>query len=351
MDTTTNTVTGQCCTPRTMGACTAENAPVCCEGNVEYTTQCSADLECASYCTDGECPQICSESANNQCSVDGDICRYETAMDESGICCTVITDGMCTLEYDPKCCEGITYGNQCAADLACGNYCIDGECCGGTENKQCSTDGDICLFENETDKYGICCTPDINTDLACANYCIDGECCGGTEDKQCSVDGDICRYEAVGDESGICCAVITNGICALEYDPKCCDGITYGNQCAADLACGNYCIDGECPSDTSTTQADDESCEISCNEGINDVCNPFVRDFDDDNTEDEVCQYCFEHQKRCETMILNGKYQWRGTAYEEQCFIDYCSQRNTDIDGCTNIGIDLTVDLETECSC
>merc|ERR1719443_141171 len=82
-------------------------------------------------------------------------------------------DCVCTEEFDPVCCKGVTYSNQCKATCDGARRCSAGEC-----------------------------------DAAC-------------------VPDDAC-------------------MCTREFMPVCCDGKTYSNQCLADCECPKRCRSGEC---------------------------------------------------------------------------------------------------------
>ena len=133
-------------------ACPANFAPVCCDGQ-EYGNQCMADANNEKSCVEGPCP-------TNDCVVN--------------------ENAACTREYDPYCCDGVDYSNKCMADNACGQNCVSGTCDDiKTETEPgCVPKLDaICTFEwmplccNGV-TYGNQCQADNN----CAFDCIEGEC-------------------------------------------------------------------------------------------------------------------------------------------------------------------------------
>ncbi|AJF61142.1 TPA: hypothetical protein HA239_05210 [Candidatus Woesearchaeota archaeon] len=49
----------------------------------------------------------------------------ETAQDGK---CSPNNDIVCTMEYNPVCCNGKTYSNSCVARANCATDCVAGEC-------------------------------------------------------------------------------------------------------------------------------------------------------------------------------------------------------------------------------
>ncbi len=73
--------------------------------------------------------------------------------------------------------------------------------------------------------------------------------CGGPQGGVCP-EGQYCEYPigscgSTGDP-GVCASVPE--MCTLEYSPVCgCDGVTYGNPCAAKMKSVSIKSKGECP--------------------------------------------------------------------------------------------------------
>eukprot|EP01084_Bolivina_argentea_P285463 489530_1 len=211
------------------------------------------------------------------------LCSAYTPQD---VICPVVAPCICTLEYDPFCCEGTVYGNGCQA--GCEGFTVDTDCsagtcdtvskCGGFAGFQCEkglycvddpTD-DCDATKGGADCMGICVSagdscessPDcsgLQPLCACA-LCADGSgnsygCCGCKWQLNDAGDGLVCG--AITSQDDVC-PVVAPCICTLQYDPFCCEGTVYGNACQA--GCEGFTVDtdctaGACPVPTTTTTA------------------------------------------------------------------------------------------------
>jgi hypothetical protein len=150
--------------------------------------------------------EVCGGFAGIACSA-GEFCKLnvgECCCDFQGIC-TPIPLG-CPDVWLPVCgCDGVTYGNDCEADAVGISIAHLGECeqgCGGIIGAQCNSD-QFCKFDT-------------------------GQCAG---------------------DDGVCTDIPE--ACTANVDPVCgCDGVTYNNECEAEVAgvsvehagpCDNVC--------------------------------------------------------------------------------------------------------------
>ncbi|UCE61006.1 MAG: hypothetical protein JSU63_04490 [Phycisphaerales bacterium] len=276
------------CTPIPQD-CPAVWEPVCgCDG-VTYGNECEADAASMSIAHRGECGQICGP--DGALCPEGQFCKYP-----QGVCghyslnlhgmCTPIPDG-CPDVWDPVCgCNGVTYGNECEADAAGVSLAHYGECawvcCDPAaappciEGPYCCADGHWACGDgggSTCDAPGIVCGP-------VCRLSPDGDVLCYNADSFCKFPEGTCGE---GDIFGMCTPFPYNG-CPEIYDPVCgCDGVTYMNECEADVWGASIAHRGPCEHPCSETLGlpeclDGMFClypEGTCDDGIHfGVCRP-----------------------------------------------------------------------------
>ena len=313
------------CTP-IPNACPEIYDPVCgCDG-VTYDNECFADAASMSILHHGPCTPIgaccldidrgpiaydtCLHMSEEDCKKKGGIFAGSSAACEATeACCFASVEGCADLH--PFCClasGGIPQGP--------GSTCHPvPQFCGGIANIPCP-DGFVCV-DDPTDN----CDPDAGG-ADCPGICVPeppcGEVCGGIQGIPCTEPDEFCKLP-VGhcccDFFGICTPI--PDACPENVDPVCgCDGVTYSNECCADMAGMSIDYRGECK-------------PVYC--WSNEMCNPN--------------EYCFFHACAAETGVCMPRPETCPDLWEPVCGCDGITYPNR----CEAARAGMSVDYYGEC--
>ena len=262
------------CVPKP-DACPANIAPVCGCDNVTYDNDCARLAAGTGKLQDGKCESImplCGTKGAKPCGPN-EFCDFPLsaqcgAADKAGIC--KAKPQACDLLIDPVCgCDHVTYNSACEANAKGVSVYTKGACeaqgCGGFGGFKCA-EGEFCNYKpgdlcGAADAMGTCTKKPIG--------CPDGfpvcGCDGKDYSTECEANmaGVSAAKQGACDGAGKVCGPILNGLCAkgftcdiqgcglgalgqcitkpeactADLTPVCgCDGMTYGNDCARQVA-------------------------------------------------------------------------------------------------------------------
>lgn len=154
-------------------------------------------------------------------------------------------DRGCPRNYDPVCgCDGKTYSNECTAEINGVTSWDKGEC--------------PCIMESLKDPNGVC-TKEYRPVCGCDGQTYGNKCVAEKAGLTKWTEGP-CQKDSI---ECIDKTKISLRPCPMNYDPVCgCDGKTYSNECAAEVAGVTKWTIGEC----NTNNCIDES-KIDPNRG------------------------------------------------------------------------------------
>ncbi len=148
----------------------------------------------------------------------------------------------CTSLFDPVCgCDGKTYSNECAAQVAGVKRFVKGEC--GKKGGGLDSIGDC-----QGPKINQPCTSLFDPVCGCDGQTYSNECAAQVAGIKRFVKGECGKKGGGGNDGGDDCkGKPVNTTCTSIFDPVCgCDGQTYPNECRALAAGVKRFVKGEC---------------------------------------------------------------------------------------------------------